>query len=201
MLKLDINKEKTLEFSVSLVGRFSGEISSFFRIYFENFNIGFPAKISNYELIKIKLPKLAQYITAEFPEKAYATLEIIQDRDMFLAWRDDVKFKQTDIQAKLEDEEEEEKEIKVKAVLKSDGDDIEVEVPRTKNKPTQKKEQVVPNSNILNLTEAFKNGIKKIEVSDTRDFAKKIQEKKIKLEKTQTALKIQDIFKKNADLD
>ncbi len=195
MLKIDINKEKTLEFSVSLVGRFSGEIQSYFRIYFKNFNIGFPAKISNYEQIKIKLPKLAQYITNEFPEKAYATLEIIQDRDMFLAWRDDVKFKQSNIKATLEDSEEEEetKEVKVKAVLKDEDDEAPIN-PLKNKKPTPKKEQVAPRAEILHLTEAFKLGAQEIESPNTNDFKLKIKEKNIELQKTNTAYKLQDIF-------
>src|ERR1035437_6120859 len=108
MLTIDAGKEKKLEFAISLVGRFTSSPNSFFRIYCKDFNIGFPAKIDNFEKVVIIIPKLTDYLKIPLPDSAHASLEIISDRDIFMAWQDKIKIKQIDIKAELEDEKEEE---------------------------------------------------------------------------------------------
>lgn len=108
MIKFDFKREKKLEFSISVNGRFSGEIKSYFRFYFNDFQIGFPAQISNFEKVIITVPALYNYLK-NTPETAKATLEIIQDRDMFLAWSDEVEVNNIEIKASLEKEDEKEK--------------------------------------------------------------------------------------------
>lgn len=104
MLKINPNQEKKLKFALSPQGTFHGEIESYFRIYFDKINIGFPAEISNFEKVVFVLPKIIDYINFKLPEKARGALEIISDRDIFLAWQDEIKFKNIDIKAVLKKE-------------------------------------------------------------------------------------------------
>ena len=184
MIRLDTNKEKKLEFSLSLVGRFSGDIESHFRIYFENYQIGFPAQINNYEKVVVKLPKLSKFIQ-NFPEKARASLEIVQDRDMYLAWQDEVQFKQTDIKASLNHGQEEDKEkLEIKASLKTTNEE-------------KIKEKIEENNNITcdmssALIEQLKQLPKSFDIKMSKESADK---KKQEIKNNNIAYKITEAFK------
>jgi len=213
MIRLDTNKEKKLEFTISLVGRFSGEMESHFRIYFDNYQIGFPAKVSNFEKVIVKLPKLSQFIQ-NFPEKARGSLEIIQDRDMYLAWQDTIEFKQTDIKATLDygtddDEEEKKEKVEIKASLKDDGESEE-EVKKTPQKKSEPKkeakkeeseEEIKTEPNIGSIfAEKLKESSKSMSVEvDHETIQRLANEKKTKIQQDKLAHRVKDAFKSAKD--
>lgn len=185
MLTIDVSREKKLEFSISVVGRFAGEPLAYWRLYCEKFNIGFPADISNYEKVVIHIPKLSDFIKPEIfgkIEKCHASLEIVNDRDMFLAWQDNVKLKFSEVKAALKDErEEEEKQVDVVATLKNSSSEEEP----VEEKPKKKKKDDKIAENMLN---ALSN-------MTTHVSTEKMQEKNLEIQKNKMVNKVEDALK------
>lgn len=178
MIKFDSSQEKKLQFGLSFTGKFSGDIKCYFRIYFKTYNIGFEGKMIDGEKIVFKIPALSEYVKSIDQEKSKASVEIINDRDIFLAWQDEIEFKNIkNVGATLEKENKEEEIQKpehIKAEIRSS--DIDSDIDQT-SKEYNKNEKDIEEKKIINvekITEALNEGINQYstEISKIKEKAR-----------------------------
>jgi hypothetical protein len=220
MITIDPSQRKTLHFGLSFTGRMSNALEPYFRIYFENYQVGFKARVTEDFKAIVDLPPLSNYLkNIEDSHKTYATLEVVNDRDIFLAWRDDIKFKniikieaivennviETNVSASVE------KEIEF---IETTSDFNKKTIPQ-KTKPTLGRidlNKVTENIKVISLDEIQKNKVSRLvetlkdikvssnekELTEARKKAKdKMDQYDNKIEKERTAEKIVEAFKKS----
>jgi hypothetical protein len=89
MLKLDVNKEKQLNFEIQIGGVQSDQVSSRLRIEIDNIEYGFPAHVGQ-ESITVDLPALRSVTARKLKEgeEVDVKLEIVADGHYLTPWSD-----------------------------------------------------------------------------------------------------------------
>ena len=87
MIKINVNKKKTIEFDVNVMGVQCEALSGRLSLFYEDIIYSFPATIDDENTIKIKIPVLNDIIN-DIPDKATADLklEVVGNETFMMPW-------------------------------------------------------------------------------------------------------------------